>query len=39
MVDDQQAAFLAILAALRGMIAEREGAAAELADMEPEGNA
>jgi hypothetical protein len=37
--DDQQAEFLAMLAALREVVAERRGVAVALADMEPEGSA
>jgi hypothetical protein len=37
--DEAQAEFLAILAALRRMVAERERGAVALADMEPEGSA
>jgi hypothetical protein len=37
--DDPQAEFLAMLAALRALVAEGRSVAAELDDMEPEGSA
>ncbi len=36
---DQEAELLAMLAALRQVVAERQGRAAELANLEPEGEA